>query len=222
MSRIYAEPTPKQTSAVQSAAVPAKPNEEFMLGWRPEQWDLVEYASVGKDGKRGKPALKWMPRLSQIPLTRGVNGIQGDAEGRDPSTFAGRYVGSGGVLFRTGDKRLGPYANFVYEVKCQHRNRIGTLHLTPWDRPVVLNGRTRFEVDVMGWRDLLQYLMDSDLVEPMSEFVLMDLEDRQRNRIAQMRQRPASSYGLAEKIKAEEDKLTAMRAAWEKQFGGAA
>jgi len=217
----YVEPKPKETSVSRANALPEKPNSEFIYGHRDEQWQLVEYKPMNKDGKRGKPEWKWLPRLSQIPIKRGVNGMTGDDDRYiDASSFTGRYRDTGGVLFKHGDKRLGPHADYLCVVPCEKGGTAGSFHLTKWERPVVLNGRVRQERDGDGFNDFLNYVMEQGLVEPMSEFVLQDAIDLQEKKISTMRNRPSETYGLGDRVKRQEEKLDRMKSAWQKQFGG--
>lgn len=220
--RGYAEPKAKQGSIAEDRAIPASPSEEFVFMWRQEQWYAVEYAPLRKDGKRGKPRLTWLPRFSQVPLTRGANGITGDAGTRDPSAYIGKVQRDGGIVFTKGDRRLGPYKDFVFEVPCQKGQRRGTRHITPWEKPVVLGSRTQWQLDQPGYFDMLYYVLEHGVVEPMSEFVLMVELERQDDRIARAQQRAEMTPAMERRYQAEVAKRKAMVDAYNRQFGGAA
>lgn len=202
----YAEPQPKVGSVSQARALPVKRNEEFLLVHLPERWDFVQH--------RGEP--RWVPHLSRIPLKRGANGI--DTYG-SPAAYIGKIQQMGGVAFAHGDKRLGPYRDFVLTVPCEHKGRAGTFHLTPYERPVVLGGVTRFEIDSDGYYDMKSWLVEQGVVEPMSKVVLLNLLEQQDRRIRSIEDRAASAPHLLKRLDEARSKRDQMERTWEAQFG---
>ena len=216
MAKGYAEPVRKVGTVTQQQAVPVRANDEFMLVFFPTGWDFVQHRELQADGKRGEPVWKWLPRLKEVPIKRGANGIDTDG---NVNAYVGTVQGNGGVAFRNGDKALGPYRDFVMTLPCEKRGRKGTYHLTEFERPVVLGGVMRSTTDDHARRDMLCYLVEQGVIEPMSEVVLLHLLEQQERRIASLEVRAASAPHLLKRATAAQLKLGQMRSTWQRQFG---
>lgn len=207
----YGEPTQKRTNPLTADYYPLAANEEFIHIHMPGDWQFVEY-----EGK-----LTWLPNIQQQPLARGVNGIKGDKDHRNPSFFIAQYQRKGGTVILPSDPRLGEkYRDYVYTIDCAepHTGIIGKYHLTMFETPRVMGGQTRFEVDTAGWRAFLAHCVETGIVEPMSPVALDIAIERQQRRIHNQRTRAGRNPHLADALKESQSVLEQMTTRWNEQF----
>lgn len=212
MSKQYAEPEIKRGSALQSKEYPVKANEEWVYVFQPTCWQFVNH--------RGE--MKWLPQLAEQPMVRGANGITGDATDRDGSLYVAQAQRNGFKVIQPNDPALGPYKHYVRTVPCVWKGRKGTHHISPWEDLHVLAGKVRKRVDMDGFYDFLEYLVEHGVVEPMSDIVLEEEEEKAARRIDNIELRAARNdapESLKKRLQAAIDKRQAMRPAWEAQFG---
>ena len=184
--------------------LPIEPNKPFVYfhadqGW---QWDA--------GGKR------WVPYLNRIIGQRGCNGAPTDGVfNQQLATVQAR----GHTAIRPEDRRLDKYRNYLFSYPCVNKSgRKGKHWVTEFESPVVRGRRVRWHTDTAAYYEFLDFLVIKGIIGPMGEDILEEKLEAALDRVERLAKHGANPV-YAEKIKAAEQRVEDMRAAWAEQFG---
>lgn len=139
-----------------------KPNSEFFLGWMPGEWRY--YPELGEI----------LPELTQLPIQRGVNGYNPIKQDTDIQRLALNYEKIGWTLIDELDLNgLEGYEDgFIDTVDCEYRVSgtvlAGIFKHARWMKPLL--GTDKMETDLKEYKRVVDFLLDSGVIEFASRF----------------------------------------------------
>ncbi len=165
----------------------------------------------------------WIPQLSKLVAQPGVNGTD---RRMDLSKAIQGAVSKGGTFIEPRDKRLlidgedEDDARFYDYARFYETTDGRKWWVEPGQMPTVTrSGRILWNDDEnsAAMAAFSAHIRDAGIVEPMHELTYADKIDGARNRVENIRSRVGMNPHLSAELKAAEERLEAMSAAWTKQ-----
>lgn len=168
------------------------------------------------------PEHGFIPTITRLQVVAGVNGTRGDkGQKPNPRLAVAGTVEKGGILFKSGDPRLGKWKDYMFSLKVDRGTAQPGKHFIWMGEQVekLANGRAE-PVDSShaegGWWEFVIYMRDeSGAIPGMPGATFNTLRNRQEQRVTNMieRGRPQALVDAAKKT------LDAMDAQWAEMNG---
>ncbi len=184
-------------------------NWPFVLVHYPDGWEFSE--------KHG-----FLPALSQIDSKPGVNGVEQDPRTKQVNNAKaiGGSIRKGGTIIDPRDRRLEKWQNYVVYYTCANGGRHYCLQGTEYE--LMPGGRARAIPHPEVYEDLRVFIRDRAIIPPMAETTYAALEEIEIRGLDRLARRAEAGGDFAQrKLAAKEQRLAAMRAAWQVYRQGA-
>lgn len=179
-----------------------------------QSWAYTEVTAEGRvvsgeDLGKGLGEGQFVPVLHRIFIRKGLSGASTDADVESPVANA---IRKGATVFRPGDTRLGPWADYLRIYK----DISGSVHyVEQTERAVRLpSGETVLRPDENAYHRFLAYLRDYGAVDPMSPLAYENMRNKLEAEIEYLRE-AATRTGSSPQLDRKTRILVAMDKAYE-------
>ena len=184
-----AGPTFAGRPAVQSTARAPKlnlpSNSQWWYIWHPARWQCIEG--------------EWLPVLSQLRATPGVNGVDKDGDTSGAET-----------KLRREHWQVIPWDIIEGGYVVEYDGVRGPVRLSRWETPRMVAGQVVITSDESGYREFLRGLVSSGVVRPPDPHTVDALRERQRMRVAENSKRAGSDPEAQRRLEADKALLAQM------------
>lgn len=169
-------------------------------------WQFVHYAM----GWMYDDELGFIPSLSRIEARPGCNGVDLSLSTARANAGAAK---KGGRIIDPTDRRLGQWMDYVvwYDVAGGRKH----FCFTGTEFALLPGGQARAIDNSVNVRKFCAHLRDVGVVDAMSGVIYNVLLDMETTKLTRLRRRAVKSDGMADLVKAQDARVSAMRKAWE-------